>query len=39
LHTVREFLQRESHAITEVRFVLFSDADLAFYEAALSRMG
>ena len=39
LHTVREFLQRESHAITEVRFVLFSDADLAFYDAALTRLG
>ena len=34
LHTVREFLQRESHAISEVRFVLFSDdAKRPFEEA------
>jgi O-acetyl-ADP-ribose deacetylase len=38
LHTVREFLRRESHAIGEVRFVLFSDSDLALYEAALVRL-
>ena len=38
LHTVREFLRRESHAIAEVRFVLFSDSDLASYEAALIRL-
>jgi O-acetyl-ADP-ribose deacetylase len=38
VHTVRDFLQRETHAITEVRFVLFSDADLAFYQAALSSL-
>jgi len=38
LRTVRDFLQRESHALREVRFVLFSDADLAAYEAALSRL-
>jgi O-acetyl-ADP-ribose deacetylase (regulator of RNase III) len=39
LRTVRDFLQRESHALVEVRFVLFSDADLAVYQAALSRLG
>ena len=38
LRTVREFLEHETHAIAEVRFVLFSDADLAFYQAALSRL-
>ncbi|HUE38578.1 MAG TPA: O-acetyl-ADP-ribose deacetylase [Candidatus Binatia bacterium] len=38
LHTVRDFVQRESHALSEVRFVLFSDADLAAYEAALIRV-
>lgn len=38
LHTVREFLTRESHAIGEVRFVLFGDSDLAVYEAALGRL-
>ena len=39
LHTVRDFLRREAHAATEVRFVLFSDSDLAYYEAALVRLG
>jgi O-acetyl-ADP-ribose deacetylase (regulator of RNase III) len=39
LHTVRDFLQRESHSLTEVRFVLFSDADRACFETALSRLG
>jgi O-acetyl-ADP-ribose deacetylase (regulator of RNase III) len=38
LHTVREFLHRENHAIGEVRFVLFSDSDLVVYEAALIRL-
>ncbi|HSD09974.1 MAG TPA: O-acetyl-ADP-ribose deacetylase [Candidatus Binatia bacterium] len=38
LHTVREFLRRENHAIVEMRFVLFSDSDLAVYEAALARL-
>ena len=38
LTTVRTFLQRESHALLEVRFVLFSDPDLAAYEGALSRL-
>jgi O-acetyl-ADP-ribose deacetylase len=38
LRTVREFLDRETHAIGEVRFVLFSDADLGFYQAALNRL-
>ena len=37
LGTVRDFLARESHAITEARFVLFSDSDLAVYEASLLR--
>jgi len=38
LQTVRDFLRRESHAITEVRFVLFGDSDLAVYQAALTRL-
>jgi O-acetyl-ADP-ribose deacetylase (regulator of RNase III) len=38
LQTVREFLEGATHAIAEVRFVLFSDADLACYQAALSRL-
>ena len=38
LGTVRDFLGRESHAITEARFVLFSDSDLAVYEASLLRL-
>ncbi len=38
LRTVRDFLDRESHTIAEVRFVLFSDSDLGFYEAALTRL-
>jgi O-acetyl-ADP-ribose deacetylase len=38
LGTVRDFLARESHAITEARFVLFSDSDLAVYEASLLRL-
>jgi O-acetyl-ADP-ribose deacetylase (regulator of RNase III) len=35
LGTVRDFLARESHAITDARFVLFSNPDLAVYEASL----
>lgn len=38
LTTVRTFLRAETHALLEVRFVLFSDADLAVYEAALGRL-
>ena len=38
LRTVAEFLERETHAIAEVRFVLFSEADLASYRAALSSL-
>jgi O-acetyl-ADP-ribose deacetylase (regulator of RNase III) len=38
LGAVRDFLGRESHAITEARFVLFSESDLAVYEASLVRM-
>jgi len=38
LTTVRAFLQSESHALLEVRFVLFSDPDLAAYEASLTRL-
>jgi len=38
LTTVRTFLHAENHALLEVRFVLFSDADLAAYEAALTRL-
>ena len=38
LGTVREFVSRESHAIAAARFVLFSDSDLAVYEAALDRL-
>ncbi len=38
LQTVREFLERETHAIAEVRFVLFSDSDAAIYQAALNRL-
>ena len=38
LTTVRTFLRGEGHALLEVRFVLFSDPDLAAYEAALSRL-
>jgi O-acetyl-ADP-ribose deacetylase (regulator of RNase III) len=38
LGTVRDFLGRENHAIAEARFVLFSDSDLACYEASLTRL-
>jgi O-acetyl-ADP-ribose deacetylase (regulator of RNase III) len=38
LTTVRTFLRMETHAFLEIRFVLFSDADLAVYEAALGRL-
>ncbi len=38
LGTVGNFLGRESHAIVEARFVLFSDSDLRFYEASLNRL-
>jgi O-acetyl-ADP-ribose deacetylase len=34
LAAVREFLGTETHDLDEVRFVLFSEADLAAYEAA-----
>ena len=35
VETVAEFLIREPHRFEEVRFVLFSERDLAVYEAAL----
>lgn len=35
LGTVRDFLAGEPHTLEEVRFVLFTDADLWVYEAAL----
>jgi AhpD family alkylhydroperoxidase len=38
LRTVHDFVARESHAIAEARFVLFSDADLAIYETSLDRL-
>jgi O-acetyl-ADP-ribose deacetylase len=38
LTTVRTFVRTESHALLEIRFVLFSDADLTVYEAALGRL-
>ena len=38
LTTVRAFLRNQSHALLEVRFVLFSDPDLAAYEVALSKL-
>lgn len=38
LATVHGFLDDESHALGEVRFVLFAEFDLAAYEAALSRL-
>jgi O-acetyl-ADP-ribose deacetylase (regulator of RNase III) len=38
LTTVRTFVRTETHALLEVRFVLFSDADVAVYEAALGRL-
>jgi O-acetyl-ADP-ribose deacetylase (regulator of RNase III) len=38
LRTVHDFVARESHAITEARFVLFSDTDLVFYGASLDRL-
>jgi O-acetyl-ADP-ribose deacetylase (regulator of RNase III) len=36
LRSVEAFLRGEPHALREVRLVLFSDRDLAAYEAALS---
>jgi O-acetyl-ADP-ribose deacetylase (regulator of RNase III) len=38
LRTVRDFLSGEKHALHEVRFVLFTDADLKVYESALRRL-
>ncbi len=38
LATVRAFLLGETHALAEVRFVLFSDADLRTYESALGAL-
>lgn len=38
LRTVRDFLLGEPHALEEVRFVLFTPADLAAYEHALERL-
>lgn len=38
LRTVREFLSAGSHDLEEVRFVLFSEADLKVYESALGRI-
>jgi O-acetyl-ADP-ribose deacetylase (regulator of RNase III) len=38
LRTVHDFVARESHAILEARFVLFSDTDLAVYRASLDRL-
>jgi O-acetyl-ADP-ribose deacetylase (regulator of RNase III) len=35
--TVRDFLLAEPHQLTEVRFVLFADVDLAVYEKALAQ--
>jgi O-acetyl-ADP-ribose deacetylase len=39
LRSVDAFLRGEAHALLEVRFALFSDQDLAAYEAALIRLG
>lgn len=38
LATVRDFLRGERHALEEVRFVLFTPADLAAWERALSAL-
>lgn len=38
LRTVREFLEAGGHELEEVRFVLFTDADLRVYEAALRQL-
>ena len=38
LRTVREFLSAGNHDLDEVRFVLFTDADLKVYESALRRL-
>jgi O-acetyl-ADP-ribose deacetylase (regulator of RNase III) len=38
LRTVREFLATEDHELDEVRFVLYSDADLHVYTEALRQL-
>lgn len=38
LRTVRDFLQDEGPRLTEVRFVLYTEADLAVYRSALGQL-
>lgn len=38
LRTIRDFLLTEAHTLQEVRMVLFTDADLAVYSAALREL-
>jgi O-acetyl-ADP-ribose deacetylase (regulator of RNase III) len=38
LGTVKDFLEHEEHSLKEVRFVLFSDEDLAVYQSAWAQL-